>query len=522
MLFLDVAVFFSTSSLFLLASVALYRVYFHPLAKYPGPFFAKITDWYTVYHCVIGDHHLQLYKLHEEYGSIVRSGPNRVSINTNTALRQIYSVNANVQKSQIYDTYKHFFDVPMSMTMIDRRKHAFKRRINVRALTDAAIKDMEHLMVKNIRLMCQQIQEDIGNREDGWSSSIDITKLISYAMSDIMGEIVFSKNWNVLQSPENRDILEFLPHGVAGVNITGYMPGLLKFNVYKLAARKLVNDVYRFKALAKTQSDWRITHNHEIKRKDLFASLMEARDPETGLGFTEEEIVSEAGLLIIAGSDTMGTSVVATIFYLLHNHESLGRVQEEVRRSFSEVEEIHMGAQLSSCQILFACITEAMRFTPPVGACLPREVLKGGMMVDGELFPEGTDISVPVYSLHHNEEYFPDSFSYKPDRWIVTSAPDGVTEAEVEWAHSAYHPFGVGRSSCVGRHLAYQEMAIMLARIMWLYDVRLGLPSTIGEGDPVLGGLRKRKGEFQTWDKFVSSHQGPMVQFNPRKSEGGY
>jgi len=370
--------------------------------------------------------------------------------------------------------------------------------------------------------ICVQRYTIWSHAEDGWSSTKDMSKLVSYAMSDIMGEMVFSKNWNVLQSPKNRDMLEFLPWGVAGVNITGYMPGLLKFNLYKLVARKLVNDVYRFKALTKTQSDWRLAHNDDIKRKDLFASLMEAKDPETGLGFTEEEIISEAGLLIIAGSDTMGTSVIATIFYLLHNPDCLIRVQEEVRGTFSDVEEICMGAKLSSCHFLFACVTEAMRFTPPVGACLPREILKGGITVDDEWFPEGIDISVPAYSLHHNEDYFPDSFSYKPDRWIVSPPRDGqpgVTKEEVERAHSAYHPFGVGRSSCVGRHLAYQEMTIMLASIIWLYDMRLEPGSNVGEGNIKLGDLRRRKGEFQTWDKFVSSHEGPMVQFRHRDNK---
>ena len=49
-----------------------YRLYFHPLADYPGPLFAKVTDWYNVYHCFIGDRHLEFHRIHQRYGQFVR------------------------------------------------------------------------------------------------------------------------------------------------------------------------------------------------------------------------------------------------------------------------------------------------------------------------------------------------------------------------------------------------------------------------------------------------------------------
>ena len=211
------------------------------MSKYPGPYFAALTDWYTVYHLYKGDRHLDFYDLHQKYGrislawahtqvritlplnlctgKIVRYGPNRISINSNTALRDIYSVNANVRKSQAYATFKHFFgEVDMSMTTIDKKKHAFKRRVNVQALTPTAIKASEEMILENIRYFCDVC---IGAGTIEWTTPKDMTELLCYLVSDIMGDITFSRNWNVQRDPQNRDIVKGLPDGVAGIHLVG-------------------------------------------------------------------------------------------------------------------------------------------------------------------------------------------------------------------------------------------------------------------------------------------------------------
>ena len=50
--------------------IIVYRVFFHPLAKYPGPFLAKITDAYQLYHAYKGDRHLEFWRMHEKYGML--------------------------------------------------------------------------------------------------------------------------------------------------------------------------------------------------------------------------------------------------------------------------------------------------------------------------------------------------------------------------------------------------------------------------------------------------------------------
>ena len=53
-----------------LFSVVIYRRYFHPLAKVPGPFLATVSHLYQFYHNSIrkGQLYLEIEKLHERYG----------------------------------------------------------------------------------------------------------------------------------------------------------------------------------------------------------------------------------------------------------------------------------------------------------------------------------------------------------------------------------------------------------------------------------------------------------------------
>lgn len=118
------------------------------------------------------------------------------------------------------------------------------------------------------------------------------------------------------------------------------------------------------------------------------------------------------------------------------------------------------------------------------------------------------------HSLHHNEEYFPNPWAFQPSRWIV--GQDGVTEEDVKRARSAFTVFGYGRTSCVGKHLAYQEMALTVARMVWIYEWRLQPGSSVGEGRKGMDWGRERKDEFQLWDKFVSISEGPLVEFKSR------
>ena len=251
-------------------------------------------------------------------------------------------------------------------------------------------------------------------------------------------------------------------------------------------------------------------------RKDMFHYLFQAKDPETGLSaYTRDELFMEAQLLIIAGSDASTGAITGLIFYLTRNPRVYARLTQEIRTTFQTVDEIRSGTKLGACRYLRACLDEAMRMSPPVPCELTREVLPGGMEVNGMFVPQGTQIGTGTYSLHHHESVFPDPFVYRPERWIVDEK-GGVSSTDVARAESAFSPFSIGPRACVGKNLAYLEITIAIARLLYLFEVKVPEEDTTGQGAADLVWGRRNENQFQVTDAFIACKQGPMAQFKMR------
>lgn len=179
----------------------------------------------------------------------MRYGPSRVSINTNTALRDIYNHKANVQKSSYYSIFSHYFKAPSVLTAISAKDHGRKRRIVAQGLSDSAIQAMEDHVLENVRNFCSKLISNdcqgfrqpsgMDKKSNGWSSGKDISQWTAYLTFDIMGDLCFSQSFNMLDSPGNHYMLKVLPAGVQGLNIVRQ-----NFPVYHRLTDMLVDGTY--------------------------------------------------------------------------------------------------------------------------------------------------------------------------------------------------------------------------------------------------------------------------------------
>ncbi|KAI1938779.1 hypothetical protein LOZ57_006325 [Ophidiomyces ophidiicola] len=498
----------------------LYNKFVHPLSKYPGPFLATITPWVQLYHGVKGDRHLWLYNLHQQYGPFVRVAPNFLSINTAQGLHDIYGHGKKVKKGDFYNSFPAIKGVYNTHNVIDKYVHGRKRRVLSQAFSENALKGMEDVMLVNIRQFCaimggDEPSLDAGAKTEKGHVVRNMANWFGYLAYDVMGELCFGKSFGMLIERGKREVIGLVDRAAYRHYVCGLWMPLDRWHLDQIFIRKLTNDRWNFIQKSRVEATQRAKERtqagHEAK-KDFFYYLLNAKDPETGRVMSTPELWGESNVLMIAGSDTTSTSLAATIFYLVRNDQALAKVRKEIRDAFTEVEEIITGPKLNGLVYLKACMDEAMRLAPAVPGAMPREVLAGGIEIDGHYLPGGIDVGTPCYTIHRHPEYYREPLAYLPERWIEGSMCQTdnkiwvSSKDDVEIARKAFCPFSFGPRGCIGKSMALMEMRLTLARMLFLFDVELA----DREGEDA-------EGHLHMVDHFTSQKNGPNIIIKKRR-----
>lgn len=101
----------------LYASTLIYRAFFHPLSKFPGPFGARLSSLYFSFQLKDGDAFKKVEKLHQQHGQFVRYGSSDLSITHPKAIPIIYGPGSKCRKAAWYD-----INVPMVSLQTMRSK----------------------------------------------------------------------------------------------------------------------------------------------------------------------------------------------------------------------------------------------------------------------------------------------------------------------------------------------------------------------------------------------------------------
>ena len=199
------------------------------------------------------------------------------------------------------------------------------------------------------------------------------------------------------------------------------------------------------------------------RRDDLLSLMLDAKDPETGDGLSDDDIRDNILTFIGAGHETTALALTWT-FFLLARHPEIEQ------RVLAEIAEVTGGAALEAEDVSKLAYTrqviqESMRVFPPV-AMVVRQPTRD-LSVGGVALTPRDNVFVPIYAIHRHTRLWPDPERFDPDRF----APEAV-KARHRWS---YLPFGAGPRICIGMGFALLEAVAILGTL--LPAVRLTVPA---------------------------------------------
>jgi len=217
---------------------------------------------------------------------------------------------------------------------------------------------------------------------------------------------------------------------------------------------------------------------------DLLAMLLEARDEETGLGMTHQQVRDEVLTFLLAGHETTANALCWTFWLLAQHQEIEVKLREEYQRVLDgrppQIEDL---PQLPLTRMV---LEEVMRLYPPAWA-LARHAIQEDE-IGGYAIPKGAYVLLFPYVTHRHPAFWERPSIFDPERF----SPERATERH----RFAYFPFGGGPRLCIGNQFALAEAQLILATILSRYQLRL-LPGALVAPIPLVT-LRPRGGLFMT------------------------
>ncbi|GME33310.1 Cytochrome P450 [Neofusicoccum parvum] len=445
----------------LYTSIAVRRLFLSPLRKFPGPWQARLTKFYSLW---LESKNTQLFveiqKLHEKHGDFVRTGPREISILRASAIPLLYGGKSPLKKATFY-RQTEFEDEDQSLfNIISFQLHNKRRRIYDQGFSTKALTNYEPRVQSKVSTLLENFSKRAGQ-------PLNVTEWMSFFAFDVMGDVVYSKDYNMMAKADGKieadgrqATLQNLHDGMKFLGYGGTVPWILRMMVQA----GIKNDFQIMQSWCRgpmrdKQANWK-KGDTQTDASSYLLKAFEEGDPASRQ--TQQSLLQDSILLIIAGSDTTSSAAVNALYYL-HTHPSdLHHLRALLDAAFPGGEQALTHDRLRA-EVPFVdhVVNETMRLKPPACEGLLRETPPEGITVDGVYIPGGVNVSVPTWAVHRDGREWEEPEEWRPRRWEgVNLMREGL----------AFLPFSKGIFSCPGKTLAYMELRSLLARIVLRFD----------------------------------------------------
>lgn len=464
------------------------RIFFHPLRHVPGPLYASVSSLFLYIICYFGIEGRVIRSLHIRYKTtVLRVGPNSVSISDSKALHDVYISGGGFPKDTRYSNFdlgpiKSIFS-STDTTYRDRRAKAVAPMFATARIRSACAPDQ--IIGESINHFIRIIQN---YKND--SISFDLVDLCARLSIDVVTGYLLGEMYGGFA-----EIADLPPcdQATKKLSANSFIFAIVEFSRFSLFPKWLFSRVYSLSTWLKVNSETKesfrkldefstrvVSRANGEKSEPTYQSRLQAADVSTS------EAIAQCKAITFAGADSTAVMLATIIFHLIQNPSVRSKLATEI--------ENHRKTSSGSLDpetipYLRAVVKEGLRLGMANPTRLTRVVPPSTVLKVGQyIIPSGTVVGCAAYTLHHDPLLFPEPFKFRPERWLGDGRSEGYDRIDME---RNMIPFGVGLRACIGKNLALRQ----------LYET-IGAMFQTSIGEHLLEGAKTRQKQIEMIEWF--------------------
>ncbi|KAJ6529442.1 cytochrome P450 [Mycena vulgaris] len=305
------------------------------------------------------------------------------------------------------------------------------------------------------------------------------------------GELIMSVAYGINVLPKNDPYVVLAEHAVNALQ-TAIIPG--RFLVDSVPILKYVPEWFPGASFRRKAKAWRKLARRMVDRPfaeakrniaegnaphSFTASALRTLEDAANKEYLEKAIKSTAGTMYTAGTDTTVSALGTFILAMLYNPDAQKKAQAEID---SVVRAGHLPDfdDEASLSYVSALVKEVLRWRPvtPIGSLNTHAgyspIINSTIAIphflpvedeyQGYRLPESSIIIANVWAIFHDEAMYPDSYAFKPERFLLNGKPNPAIR-------NPDAAFGFGRRICPGRHMATSSVWLAVASILATFNI---------------------------------------------------
>lgn len=405
---------------------------------------------------------------------------------TDLVRNNLMVADADALKDVLVRDFNHFLDrqtlvqipiISKLLTQLNGQEWRRMRSIISPTFTSGKMKAMFPLMKKSLGNIIEVFEQN-GSKE------IDVFPVFGNFTMDTIAKVAFAVDCNTHKDPNHpfmvnakklltpswKELLVAIPLIISSM----FLP--IKVTAKLAVIFQNPGLTYLAKLAQKMIDERRRTGVKAQDYPDFLQLMLEAgrdgNDQNSTGTLTDEEIVANVVLILLAGYSTTMLTLNYATYSLAMNPDVQERARLEIREALKNSETGTLDYDvLSNLPYLEAVINETLRIYPPAffteRQCSEDYILKANtsrLPHKDIIIKKGFGVFVPIWAIHHMEEYFPEPSKFNPERFLPENRDQLVPYT--------FLAFVAGPRNCVGMRLAMLELKLALATIISEYQIK--------------------------------------------------